>query len=171
MTNNTETTAPKIDTDLRAAGDRGRIDPDAPPAPAGGDEHAEDPAPAPVDLDDDALDALLADITTRRETLASPGVKLRLAKQVPQFAQEIDVWTARAEAAEARAEAAVAAAARPRPRPLHGGGAAPTGPASPGRDDVLRAAVAVARGEASVPRPMTGFVEGGGTASATVRGL
>ena len=144
-----EPTAIELDATLRAASDRGRLALDAPPPTAPVDGPAEDTAPAPVDLADDELDALLRDRTTRRETLADPAVKVRLARQDPTIAAEIERWEARAEAAEARAEAKVAAAAgpRPTPTPLAGGGAAPVPPAPPSPESILRAAVAAAQGE------------------------
>lgn len=144
MTNRTNDPA-GVDDLVRSAGDRGRVTFDAPTASA--DVPAEDLTPAPIDLDDDALDALLRDKATRREVLADPAVKVRLAKQVPQFAAEIDAWNARALAAEERADAAVAAAAGPRPQPLPGGGAAPIPPSPPSPESILRAAASAARGE------------------------
>lgn len=171
MTNRTNDPA-AVDDLVRSAGNRGRVDFDTQlPAPA--DAPDEDTVVQPIDLADDELDARLLDRSTRRETLADPGVKIRLARRDPTIAAEIDAWNARALAAEERADAAVAAvaSAAPRPRPLPGGSAAPTRPASPGRDALLRTAAAVARGEASVPHNMTGFVEGDGNASATVRGV
>lgn len=145
----TQPTPENIDASLRASGDRGRVtfDTAPPPPPAPADVPAEDPAPAPAEMDDAALDALLLDKSTRRETLAGPGVKLRLARRDPTIAAEIERWEARAEAAEARAEAKMAAAAGPRPSPLPGGNYGPIPPAPPSPESVLRAAASAARGE------------------------
>ena len=140
----TEPTAPDIDAAMRAANGRGRLDPDAPPAPA--DEAPADPIPAPADLDDDALDALLFDRSTRRETLADPAVKVRLARRDPDIAAELDRWEERARVAEEAAERRMADAAGPRPMPLPGGGAAPIPPAPPSPESILRAAASAARG-------------------------
>lgn len=58
----------------------------------------------------------------------------------------------------------------PTPRPLPGGGAAPhVVPVVPAGSDIIRAAVAAARGE-GIPHHMRPFVEGDG-GTATVRGI
>ena len=145
-----EPTAPDIDTALRTANGRGRLDFDAPPAPpeARAEAPVEDTAPTPADLDDDALDALLrSDRTTRRETLADPEVRRRLALRDPEFRAEIERREERVRVAEETAQRRMEAAAGPRPMPLPGGGAAPVPPAPPSSETILRAAVAAAKGE------------------------
>ena len=146
----TEPTPETIDADLRNAGGRSRVSFDAPPAPpeARAEAPAEDTPPAPVDLDDDALDALLrSDRTTRRETLADPAVRIRLAMRDPDFRAQIERLEERVKVAEEVAERRMAAAAGPRPQPLPGGGAAPVRPAAPSPEAILRAAAQAARGE------------------------
>ena len=146
----TEPTAPNIDAALRAANGRGRFDPDAPPAPADAateDAPTEDTPPAAVDLSDDELDARLLDRSTRRETLADPEVRIRLAMRDPEFRAEIERREERVRVAEETARRRMETAAGPRPMPLPGGGAAPIPPAPPSPESILRAAASAARGE------------------------
>ena len=144
MTPTDPTPAENIDATLRAANNVGRLAFDAPPAPA--DAAPEEAPPAPVDLADDELDARLLDRSTRRETLADPEVRRRLAMQDPDTRAEIERWEERARVAEEAAERRMAAAG-PKAGPLPGGGAAPVPPSPPSPEAILRAAASAARGE------------------------
>ena len=147
MTNRTnDPTAVELDATLRAANGRRRVSFDAPPPPPA-EMPAEDAAPAPVDLDDDALDAALLDRTRRRELLSDPEVRIRLAMQDPDTRARIERLEERVRVAEETARRRMEAAAGPRPQPLPGGGAAPVPPAPPSPESILRAAVAAAHGE------------------------
>ena len=143
-------TGADLDANLRAANGRGRIAFDTPPVPAevSTEEALSDSVPAPVELSDDELDALLrSDRTTRRETLADPEVRIRLAMRDPDFRAHIERLEERVKVAEEVAARRVADAAGPRPMPLPGGGAAPVPPAPPSAESILRSAVAAAKGE------------------------
>lgn len=160
----TDSTPESIDGALRAANNVGRIDPEATPAASGQlsesvppVETSDEGPPAPVDLDDDALDVLLHDRSTRREVLADPAVRVRLARRDPAVAAELDRWEERARVAEEVAERRVAQAAGPRPQPLPGGGAAPIPPAPPSPEAILRAAASAARGE-PIPHNLQQYV-------------
>lgn len=151
---------------LAAAAGRHRVTFDA-PRPEPEPEVLEDPGPvAYADLPDDELAEALHDRDRRREALADPAVKVRLAKADPDLAPEIEAWEARAQAAEERAEAALAAAAGPRPARLPGGDYGPTPPAPPTGDEILRGALRAARGE-HVDWAVRGYVSPGETTSAS----
>ena len=135
-----------IDTDLRAARGRRRLDPDTPPAPVE-QAPADEAPPAPADLPDDELDELLHDRAAGVDLLADPAVRRRLAMRDPDFAAEMERWEGLVAAAEERAAARLEAVAQPRPAPLPGGGAAPVPPAPPSGEAILRAAIGAAKGE------------------------
>ena len=148
-----------IDAELRTAGGRNRVNFDAPPAPPEprAEAPAEDTPPAPVDIPDDELDALLLDRSTRRETLADPEVRIRLAMRDPELRAEIERREERVRVAEETAQRRMEAAAGPKPTPLPGGGAAPVPHGPPSQESILRAAVMAAKGE-PIPHQLRPFV-------------
>ena len=129
----TEPTPETIDADLRNAGGRSRVSFDAPPASAEVDTSA-----APIDLDDTALRAAILNPATRKEVLADPAVRVRLARQDPLVRAELDALEAKVAAAEARAEEAAERAAGPRPTPLPGGNYLSNGATAVSGDSWLR---------------------------------
>ncbi|MEK0431316.1 MAG: hypothetical protein RL139_1120 [Gemmatimonadota bacterium] len=114
-----ESAPENIEEDLRAANARRRVNPDAPPPRAD--------TPPPMEMDDETLRAAILNPSTRKEVLADPAVKVRLARQDPEVRAALDELEAKVEAAEARAEEAVERAAGPRPTPLPGGNYASSG--------------------------------------------
>ena len=133
---NTPVTNPapeSIDAQLRAS--RGRLDFDAPAAPA---SMATGVSPPPIDLDDTALRAAILNPATRKEVLADPAVRVRLARQDPLVRAELDALEAKVAAAEARAEEAAERAAGPRPTPLPGGNYLSNGATAVSGDSWLR---------------------------------
>ncbi len=87
-----------------------------------------------AEMADDELHAAILDRRTRKEVLAEPDVRLRLARQDDKIRAQLDAMEGRAQEAEARAAEAAERSAGPRPQPLPGGqygGGIPAVPVTP----------------------------------------
>lgn len=91
-----------------------------------------------AEMADDELHAAILDSRTRKEALADPEVRMRLARQDPDIRARLDAMEARAQEAEARAAEAEELGAGPKPSPLPGGQYASGGYVAPSPDTWLR---------------------------------